>query len=315
MERVNGFLDLDSYFRKLRTTGYNTDDLIIQSDCYDNQYWLKINGEKYYFKTTFSLYEELVVSECAKHLGINSVSYDLAIFKGIRGVISKSFRKNDCNYISGRNILQDYLTDQNNYETLINMGCDISRLNNSKNNISDPAEYIHTLEIVWQALEYRYNKIKIKPHLHNIMTEIITHFCLDLIVGQFDGYPQNWEVEESKTGVCVMPYFDGSASLGILKGIPYPRQSLTVNFNDKHTNNYRILEEFLKVSSTEYINMFLEYFNRININEFLQILGNVESKINAKIPDFIKDRMIQEFYINYISLEEIIDKCIKKRTL
>jgi len=310
MERKNGFIDLDLYFRNLGKNGIDKSKLIQESKDYDDQYWLTINGDIYYFKETFSLYEELVASECAKFLGVNAVEYDLAKFKVKQGVISKSYRKPNCKYISGEKILSEYATDPNNKEILINLGGDENKLSLLRNT-RDLSEYIHTLEVIWLALAYHYKKLNI----NDIMKNIVKQFCFDLIIGQFDGYPQNWEIEESVEGITLMPYFDGSATFGILKAMPKPRQSLSVNFHDKGTDNYQILETFLSSACTEDINIFLEMFNKLNIHNFTDVLDAVEKRIDSNIPFFIKDRMILEFVRNRNLLQEVINKCIKIRTL
>lgn len=70
------------------------------------------NGEVYYFKydSIIEPYNELVTEEICKHLGVESISYDLASLGDIKGVISKNFKKANANYISGKDILKDYLS-------------------------------------------------------------------------------------------------------------------------------------------------------------------------------------------------------------
>lgn len=314
MERINGFIDLDLYFRKLEEAGIDKSLLIEESRSYDDQYWIMINDESYYFKETFSLYEELVVSECAKFLEVDAVIYDLAKFKVRQGVISKNYRKPGCKYISGEEILSDFALDQDNREILMKLGCDDVKLSKIKNN-RDLAEYVHTLEVVHYALDYHYKKMGMIVNVEDIMSSLKKQFCFDLIIGQFDGYPQNWEIEESADGAFLMPYFDGSATFGILSVMPNPRQSLSVNFNDKGTDNYRILEEYFNCSCSDDINVFLDMFNKLTIDNFINILNAVEKRIDSNIPYFIKDRIITEFVRNRKSLQEVVNKCIKIRTL
>ena len=104
MRRISGFLDLNDYFRNATIS-----DEDIKEGANDIDYWLKINGEEYYFKMTRNPYVELICYEIARFLGINATPYDLAIFNNYRGVISKSYRKEDCAYISGMRILRQYL--------------------------------------------------------------------------------------------------------------------------------------------------------------------------------------------------------------
>jgi len=56
-------------------------------------------------------------------------------------------------------------------------------------------------------------------------------------------------------------------------------------------------------------------FNKLNIHNFTDVLDAVEKRIDSNIPFFIKDRMILEFVRNRNLLQEVINKCIKIRTL
>ena len=44
----------------------------------------------------------------------------------------------------------------------------------------------------------------------------------------------------------MMPYLDGSATFGSLRVLPFPRESMSISFKDKNSNNYVVLEEFFK---------------------------------------------------------------------
>lgn len=309
LERVNGFLDLDKYFEDVKSVqGYSDFDLIIDEfiiDSYYNigHYWLKINGEYYYYKWTADLYEELIVSECAKLLNVDAVSYDLAIFKETEGVISKSYRKDNHKYISGMDILYNYVLDERNHSYLEAMGCNIDELK-ALNNHSDIAEYIHNLEICWQAIEYHYQNLEINIDVDKIMNKMLKLFCFNILIGQYDGFPQNWEIDESEEGIDLAPFYDGSSSFG--NRCFEPRQSMAVSFEDKSINNYRTLEEFFKISSQEYIDVFLDMFDKFTLEEFMKIIKQVEIKINKKLPSMTRRRMIESFSFNKEEIEKII---------
>lgn len=310
LERVNGFLDLDKYFEEVkRIQGYSDldlflDEFIVESYYANGHYWLNINGEYYYYKWTVDLYEELIVSECAKALGIDAVTYDLAIFRESEGVISKSYRKNGYIYMSGMDILYDYLIDENNHEFLKQMGCNLEHLEwlHTK---SDKAEYLNNLEIIWQALEYRYRKLGRCVDISNIMNGLISQFSLNILIGQYDAFPQNFEIGESKENVYLAPYYDGSASFG--KECYEPKQSMSVSYEDKDTSNYRVLQEFFKVSSQEFIDIFIEKFNTLTLEKLFEIIKSVEEKIGKELPKMTKTRIIERFTANREDIKTVIN--------
>lgn len=291
MKRINGFLDLDEYFRDKQ------EEDIKEGNCYFD-YWLTIEGNEYYYKYTENPYPELICSEIAKYLGMNAVAYDLAIFKNTKGVISKSYRKENCNYISGVRILNAYLRSRENVDILKEMG-----LKNkfSFSNVYLPRD-INNLETIWQAIEYRYSRLGIECDIEKIMYDIVQLFIFNILTGQDDGLPQNWELEESEHGVSLVPIFDNEYCLSSSN-----KSKLTTSFNDTGLNNYRILEEFLKMSSQEFINVFIEKFNMLTFDVFLKILKKVETKIGSEIPQNIRIDYMINFKLNLEHISAILE--------
>lgn len=309
MQRENGFLNLDKYFEKLKRENNLSDidmfldDYVVLSDYHNGQFWLKINDEHFYFKNTQDLYEELIVSECARYLGIPAVTYDLAIFERNEGVISKSYQKDNCEYVSGLQILANYVNDRNNRVYLEQMGYSYDELMQLRKELK--AEYINTLEMIWQALEYRYKNSKLKINYENIMYNLISQFCLNILIGQHDGFPQNWEIEESKYEVNLVPYFDGGwAFRNFRNELPY--QSMSVSSRDKGANNFQILETFLNVSSQEFISTFMLQFDKLNEEAFERIMEQVEARIEKKIPSGTKQRILNSFVDNRNAILEVL---------
>lgn len=311
MQRINGFLNLDEYFNEIKNNKSLSDvDLetlgyILPSDYKWNQCWLKINNEYYYFKVTRNLYHELIVSECAKFLGVDTIDYDLAIFENSEGVISKSYHKKGYNYTSGTKILLKYILD-NNYGILEDMGFDKSELEKKEFDIVD---YINNLEIIWQALEQRYKKIDIRK----LIDKFILFFMFNILIGQIDGMAQNWEIEENDKEIDLVPFYDGSSAFYYDEEFDDPYGSLSTNFKDKNRNNYVILEEFLNISSTEYINLFLAKYELLDYNNFISIIEKVENKIEIGIPNRDKQNIIESYLKNRENIEMVISKISKSR--
>ena len=316
MKRINGFLNIDEYFEIIKKKNNFTDDDLEYYGYYKesgynyDHYWLLINGEKYYFKTSAYIYEEVIASECARFLGIDAVVYDLAEFKYLEGVISKSYRKEGYDYVSGDEILLEYLEDNDNIIKLKEMGYDQEKLIQLTRRYKI-ADSINTLEILWQVLEYRYPRNT--EDIKRIMDNFVLIFILNILLSQTDGMPQNWEIEESIDGISLVPFFDGELMFKKLDVQIDSNCSLSVNFNDKNRSNYDILREFLKVSSQEFINLFIEKFNLLTIENFLSIIEQIERRIGTKIPTIDRQEIIDNFIENRERIAIILEELDNNR--
>ena len=300
MKRANGFLNIDGYFIKKYKRKY-PEEFIKKIN--DTHYIIEIDGDKYYFKKTKYPYTELLAYEAASFLEIPAIEYDLAYFQSMHGVISKDYKKDDANYISGQDILFQYL--KNMWE-LEKMGL----MSNEYNRFSHNAPFsfnINNLEVIWQAIETRYKKLKIDIDIKSIMDNLILYFIFNILTLQCDGMSQNWVLEEKEEGVSLAPIFDNEMCFLLNEKLGLPNSNLSTNFNDIGRGNYKILEEFLKISSEEYVNLFQEKFNMLTIETFNRLINNVESKIESQIPMKIKEEYIKLFNFNRQNIEEVLE--------
>lgn len=299
MKRVNGYLNIDGYFIKKYKRKY-PEELIKRIN--DTHYIIDIDGEKYYFKKIKNPYTELVAYEVAVFLGIPATEYDLAYFQSMYGVISKDFQKENCHYVSGQDILFQYLK---NIWDLEKMGL----VSNEYNQFPDKAPFsfnINNLEIIWQAIEYRYKRLNVEIDIKSIMDSLILYFTFNILTLQCDGMSQNWMLEESGDNVSLVPIFDNEKCFLLNEKLRVPNTNLATNFNDIGKGNYKILDEFLKISSEEYNRLFQEKFNMLTLEVFCGLLDKVETKINTPIPENIKKEYIKLFIYNRQNVEEVL---------
>lgn len=309
MNRINGFLNIDGYFIKKYKRKYVPELIKKVSDIH---YIVTIDRENYYFKKTKNFYNELLAYEVATFLGLNAVPYDLAVFQNMYGVISKDFKKKNCNYISGQDLLFAYSRMPKSLNFLTNMGLEQTENNNFPNNA--PYSYnINNLEVIWQAIEHRYKELNIYVDLEKIMNELVMYFIFNILVMQNDGASQNWVLEESENGVNLSPFFDNAEAFTIDDDKDLPVSNLSINFNDVGLGNYKILEEFLKVSEQAYINLFYDKFEMLTEDAFLQLIQRVENKIECSLPEDIKDKYIKMFHQNRENIESILNNLNKNR--
>ena len=294
MERKNGFIKLDGchYVRS----------------SYMGQYYVYIDGEEYYFKPTKACYNEIVTYHILKFLGIDACYVDLAVLNGKFGVISKSLRKDGVKLVSGNVILRSYLSSS--LDVIEKMGFDKRDYRYLKlyylNSISNCSRTINTLEIIWQALEDRY---KDRINISEVMDQFVIMHLFDIIVNNADRHEWNWMIEESDTGIKLVPLFDFDCCLKE----NYNSFKMGVNFDDLYyggkimTSARDRLSNFLEVSSYDYLYLFLSMYEKV-VNNFDMIITSVEDKINRKIPVYVKKKMKDTLDKKGKQINEFLDR-------
>jgi len=309
MKRINGFLNIDSYFIKNYKKKYVNEFVKKVSDIH---YIITINGRNYYFKKLKNPYTELLAYEVAAFLGLKSVSYDLAIFQNMYGVISEDFKDKNCKYVSGQDILFEYSRSPRCMTYLENMGLEQTEVNDYPNNA--PYSYnINNLEIIWQAIEYKYKQLGINIDMEKIMNDLILIFIFNILVMQNDGMSQNWVLEESAYGVNVGLLYDNAEAFKFVEGKYSPQCNFSTNFNDVGLGTYAILEEFLKISDKVYVDLFKEKFNMLTEDVFLKLIQRAEYKIECSIPNEIKTYYLEMFRANRENIKQVLSKFDKSR--
>jgi len=299
MERNNGFLDLNKYFNKFTEKEIAENFLIIPSNWGINHYWMVINGESYYFKPTNAPYNELICYEIAKLFNMDAVSCDLASYNDRTGVISKDYRKDNCKYIPGYKLLEYYYNDQKH---IVNeMGLENI---NWKDNYEGPF-YIHmnNLETIWQALEYLYYK-RDKEQINKCFLKIINQFMFAILTCQYDKGAQNWELEDDGKNIEIVPIFDNEGSYSDIDYL----SAMSTGFEDVDNTIPKVLERFLKISSSEFIDLFLKYYNLLTEEKMYEIFKTIETKTGTLIPVEVTNEIISNFNLNRKNIEEVLDK-------
>ena len=138
------------------------------------------------------------------------------------------------------------------------------------------------------------------------MDKIVNMFIFNALIRQSDGMPQNWEVIEKNNEIDLAPIIDHGLTLEDIKYSYTPVSSLNVSFKDYNKNNYKILKEFINLSSKEYIELFLEKFNKLNSENFILIINSVEKTIGEEIPIDKKNSIINSFLNNREKIESIL---------
>lgn len=292
MIRTNGFINLDLL---LIQRGVNITDIgtikesPLVKDVFNSKKSLLIDldGESYYFKTSrlSSPYNELIANELAKDFGIESVEYDLATLNNKKGVISKSFRKDNATYITG-------------YQLLLDAGYDKLKS--------------HNLETIWNAIEYRYrnhpNKNEIVEKLTN---SVVSTFIFDMILFNTDRHFFNWEIEETKDNIKIVPIFDHEFMLSddsINAYIP-----LTVDGESHGMRNN--LELFINISEDKIADSIKDNLWIISAENLELIFRRIELKTEYPMPEEKKNYYLKRYndHLNYLKSILIKDENILER--
>ena len=269
MKRSNGFLLLD-------------DEKMISFRDFSNSYWFILNNVKYFFKkcdTLNTCYSELFFSELAKCLLIPTVSYDLAIYSGMYGVISKNFNTNCAKEVYLEEILKKF------YNEVI--------VNNQDDFINEMfLENTHNLDDIWLALDYYYAD---KDVVKNLMEQIVDSFILQICTGNRDMHYKNLVILEDEE-IHLAPNFDYGLCGHVVfeEGVRenYNLQVSPLVFSLKNTPKVTILD-FFNLSSSEYKERFIEKVNLMPDGSF--IIENIERRIGVSIHSEIKESLLCKY--------------------
>ena len=282
MNRIEGFINLDQMLENNEII-YNEKNTINELDSFiydDNIIFFKPEP------LTF-LYNELIASELLKDLNLPCAEYDLAIFQGMEGNITKNYRKDNTNYISGETILEDYMSYLN-IETNNNL---------NMNNLSD----------LWNALDYRYRDNPNREEIvYKLMNQIVDLFIFDIMTNNGDRTECNFEIMESNDYIGLAPIYDNEH---ILCGKNY--SALNV---ERDTNNIPVkeLEKFVEYSDSTYIDKINSRMWVIEEDNLEKVFKRIEDKINFPIHEEVKSRYITEFKIIKQEIEEVLNNHAKK---
>ena len=151
--------------------------------------WLSDGQNLYLFKMhamNYENYAELIASELAKQCGLETATYDLAIYKGKTGIVTPSFLKENDIIISGEEILSD--------------GTKIAKRNNLGITLTN------SLDSIVIALNLRYSF----TNIDEIVYSLLCMWCFDFLISESDRNVNNWSIISNKNGIKLAPIYDCS---------------------------------------------------------------------------------------------------------
>ncbi len=300
----NGIVDISKYCKK--------------KFFFQRKNTININGEEYFFKNALknfdnsykmeSIYNDMIVEEMAKEIGIDVVHIEAAQINNKIGTLTKDYRQADFSYINGSIILEEYL----NYleeNKLINEYINPTYVIKYPLN-DDLRKYLindmNNLENIWDALNYHFHNYDEDNRLNivkNIMVELTKRYSLDYLTMQNDRHERNWEImENAKKNIATLtPLYDNELSFNFMGFIPQ------MKVENEYCGNVEI-EKYLSFSGRENINQFLNIYYYFTPNKLKEIILNIEDKRNISFPYMYKSTLIRNYEMNYNEITNAINK-------
>lgn len=317
--RINGYLDLNSYFFKRLGRNYlNINDLyennLIEYEICStsNGFWvLSPNNYSKWFLYKVNSYQsgsyaELIAEEIANILEIPCAHYDLATFNGQYGVISYNFNKKN-KYLSGFDIIADFY-EKNLEDCEEKSG--LYGVDYFNDTIDDVTNNLNNLEDIWSILEERLNGHPDKQYIvSNILNGLVNKLLFDILTVNIDGHSENWGI----IGNNVSPLFDNSRILNMhqdMDKIDMNLENKILLFTVDNSNKKRpldVLERFLKISSSEYKDIVIDKVNKLENNIDL-IPTIIEKRTEHEMPNNIKYYFLTTMHSHLDKVNEVINK-------
>ena len=262
-------------------------------ECTSLAYWINLDNQSYLFKTCDSKKEivcNLLVQKIASEEKISVVETRFATLGYYFGELSKNYRKKDCNYLMGSQILHEYYIFLQKEKRLTELP--IFQIENLPE--EEILDQMNNLETIWQALNFHYTAlhyINKNQIVAEIMEDLVKRFCIDFLTMQKDRYNENWEIEENiqTNHATLTPLFDSNQSFSIFDFSP----KMGVIDNSYTHNSTALLKNFLSFSEHDTV----EYFKNL-------VEKNTPEKLEQDLKEILKENNI---YLATEEQKEIID--------
>lgn len=264
-------------------------------------FWLEIDGEEYYFKveTEFEQYMELFCEELAKVLKISTISYDLAYYDGLKGVISKDMNPNGEGKIKIGTILKKYYND---------VICENPALFSNEIFL----ENAYNLETVWWSLQYYYRDRPNKDIIvENLMNHIMESFYFQLLTFNYDMNYQNIIILGDENP-RIAPNFDYGGGGLINFDIPIYNYGFPATPHSMSKRSGRqakeVIQNFLEISDVTFVNKLESYVDVLLNLDLETIIKKIEERTESPVPKEVQDYLIGNMKEQIKTIKEMITK-------
>ena len=283
--REDAFIDLDKF---LLENKYD-DVKILQQQTSVKEYFCNDGGIIYKPQTDlYECYVEVIMYNLAKLLNIDCAYYDLGFDSDTIGNITIDFKKENYNYYSLTNIIDDY-----------------TKFYKGRHSSIEVMVYTINLENIWDALYSKYYSLdNYEEIVKKLMDQLVEIFCFDLLTINNDRNPNNLIIAESKdlTNISFAPIFDNSLSLNYSK-----TSRMGVEIDWQEYDHFTLLAKFLSASSIEYLEKFKSMYKKLDISLLKSAIIATEQQINGRLPNKIKEQLVHNFWENRAKFGDVLE--------
>lgn len=296
IQRKNGYLDFDSYLKQAYGRKSIQPILDKKRTSKEGNCWINILNQTYMFKPCDKeeVLKELLAAEMLEYIGIEHAQYDMAYMHGTYGVITKDLKKENCCYVTGTKLIEDYCS-------YIDPKVDKDNINYSRFN---------NLEDIWTMLELKYFAYPNKRYMiKNVVEKICEKFIFDILCCQWDGADYNWIIEESQNSVTLFPLYDHSKMLDGLDLKIAKNENIMVEQMDRKTyDNVEELKKFFGYSNEHFQDLFLNMFEALDPDNIRRFMIAIEREIQYKFEDKLKLSILSRYSYNYQRIKKMLEE-------
>ncbi|MBQ7136646.1 MAG: hypothetical protein IJO43_01560 [Bacilli bacterium] len=329
IDRIDGWLDLDSYFIKRLGRPFRDEEDLFANGLIDvenagrsDKFWvLDEEGNRIaLFKEPINrdsdeVYAELIQEEICNILDISTAHYDLAKFKGAKGVISYSFLTDYDTYYSGFDLIANFYESRLEHDPEL---CELYGIDYESDTIDDVTRKLNNLEDIWCILEEVYKGHPNKQEIvSSVMDGLIGKLIKDVVAVDIDGHADNWGMMNAGFA----PLFDGSRILNLHKNVLIEPFITTETIEDKELlftvdnsdvkKPLEVLERFLNISSSEYRDLVREKVDTLKAH-LEDISVSIEIRTEHQMPDYLKRYFVTTMSEHLDNISAIVDGKNKK---
>ncbi len=279
MERINGYKIIDDY-----KCIYFSDRKISRNKIYkltdgNIEWFYKVVGTKIQYK-------ELFYSTILKNKGLNTITYDLAQYKGKFGIISKNYNPKNLPNISLANVIKEY-----------------QKANSSRiYNVIMLPEIIETF-----CVEHKY---KYNPQIKN---ELFFRFMIQIFLANSDLSEPNIELLIDEPIELTSYYdFESCGTINLNDDInSYLMDTYMLEYNaeiNSFPTSFKILTNFLKNGTSKELEIFKIWLEKMKETNTKMIIEEIEEKTSKRFPNELKLRLIKNYQKNLQNIDSIVSK-------
>lgn len=238
---------------------------------YKNSFYIK--GGLFFKEESDRTGYELIGSKVAEYLGVKNTSYEVAEIvtpvSTIKGLLSKDYREKDSYLVKFSKLLE-------------------------------PLGGEMTLDNIELALRtYFSDYVNKEEMVKMIYDEVISHYMLDLLLGNMDNGKYNYELIVGTNNATLAPYSDFGNTFN------FKNTQLRVN-SEVDGDIYHNIE--LLLQDKEYYHRFTTMYDKLSPFVLEKLMEEVEREKEFKIDDNLRNIVFLSYSRHYMFIKNIIDK-------